>query len=232
MGNEYFFDFIFLIPFLMMLLSFLIISINLKKAGQRPPKRVPTLLKYNQNMGREVIFWPREEDMPFLRKLRRPDLASDPQMGPLIMCIPSRPQFWLLFIFNACVSIICIDAVTGGSLFMSSLLFGYFNYGTYEIWFMALLVLMVLWAAYNASQGIKKILFYEHGLKLLPFQNRKYYYNDIVQIEMEKKKKFLHSKMLFHITFKNGQELMLDSRDYTKLRENIEFWKQNLVWIM
>lgn len=232
MVNEYFFDFIFLIPFIMMLLSFVIISINLKKASQRPPKRVPTILKYNQNLGKEVIFWPHEEEMPVVRRLRRPDLVSDPELGPLIMSIPSRPEFWLLFIFNICVSIICIDVITGGSLFMSSLFFGYFDYHTYESGFIGMLVLMILWAAYNASQGIKKVLLYEHGLMLLPFQNRKYNYNDIVQIELMEKKKFLRRKTQCHISFKNGRELILDSRDYAKLKENIEFWKQNLVWIM
>lgn len=230
MASDLYLIYIFVIPIIIMILIYVAFRFNLRKVGQRPERRRPTLLKYGRSASREVVFWPREEDMPPLGRMVRADLSADPQLGPLIMKIPSRVGFWLLCILNLCICVLCVDALLGGTLIMTSLTYSYFELPRYKEIFAVLFVFMFFWGFFNLYRASNKILFYEHGIMLMPKRNAKYDYNDIVQVEVVENKRFGRKYIACRISFKNHRELIFDSGQYAHLKDNILFWKQNLVW--
>lgn len=230
MVTDFYLIYIFLIPIAIIIVIYVIFRINLRKASQQPSRRRPTLLKYNRHATREVIFWPCDAEMPTLGRMLRADVVSDPQLGPLIMVIPSRLEFWLLCVLNLCFCVLCVDALLGGTLIMNSLTYRYFDLLHYKEYVAAIFILMFFWGFFNLYRASNKILFYEHGIMLMPRRNRKYDYNDIVEIDLVEKKKFGHKNIICRISFKNNRELLFDSGKYSKLKDKILFWKQNLVW--
>ena len=230
MATDLYLIYIFVIPIVIMILIYVVFRVNIRKAGHKPARRRPTLLKYNRNSSREVIFWPHEEDMPPLRRMVRADIASDPQLGPLIMAVPSRAGFWLLCVLNLCICVLCVDALLGGTLIMTSLTYSYFELPRYKEIFAVLFVFMFFWGFFNLYRASNKILFYEHGIMLMPRRSAKYDYNDIVQVEVVTKKRFGRWNTACRISFKNHRELIFDSGQYARLQEKIVFWKRNLVW--
>lgn len=213
-----------------MVLIYVAFRFNLHKAGYKPTRRRPTQLNYNRNGSREVIFWPHEEDMPFLGHILRAGIASDPQLGPLIMKISSQVSIRLLCLLNLLICVICVDALVGGTLIMTSLTYTYFKMPQYREIFVLLFGFMALWGFLNLYRASKKIFFYEHGIMLMHQRNVKYDYNDIVQVEVVENKRFGRKNTICRISFKNHRELILDSRQYAHLHDKILFWRQNLVW--
>lgn len=230
MATELYLIYIFVIPIIIMMLIYVVFRVNLQKVSQKTPRRRPTLLKYNRNASHEIIFWPHEENMPPLNRILRADMTSDPQLGPLIMTVHSRIGFWFLFILNLIICVLCVDALLGGTLIMTSLTYSYFELPRYKEVFAIVFVFMFFWGFFNMYRAFNKILFYEHGIMLIPKRNVKYDYSDIVQVEVVENKRFGHKNTACRISFKNHRELIFDSGQYANLRDNILFWKQNLVW--
>lgn len=227
---DYYLLFIFIVPVAVIFLTYTIFRVNLRKASQKPSRRMPTQLKYNRSANREIIFWPKEEDMPPLRRFLRADMIADPQLGPLIMIIYSRIEFWLLLVLNIVICVLCIDSLLGGTLIMTALTYNYLELPKYHIMVVALLVFMFLWAIINVYRASNKILFYEHGIMLMPKHDDKYDYNDIINIDIYEKRRLLRKNVQCQISFKNSRNLLFDSRQYAKLGEKIIFWKKNLLW--
>ena len=89
---------------------------------------------------------------------------------------------------------------------------------------------MFFWGFFNLYRASNKILFYEHGIMLMPKRSIKYDYNDIVQIDLMEKKRLCYKIVKCQISFKNNRELVFNSSQYSKLKGKILFWKHNLVW--
>lgn len=222
--------YIFVIPLIAMVLIYVVFRRNLRKAGYRPTRRRPTQLNYNRGGSREVIFWPREEDMPSLGRMLRAEVVSDPQLGSLIMKISSQLSIRLLCLLNLLICVLCVDALVGGTLIMTSLTYSFFELPRYKEIFALVFGFMTIWGFLNVYRASKTIFFYEHGIMLTHQRNVKYDYNDIVQVEVVENKRFGHKSTICRISFKNHRELIFDSRQYADLHDKILFWRQNLVW--
>lgn len=229
-GNFYI-KYIFLIPVIILIAVYIVLRVNLRRAAKKTPRRQPSLIKIKHPAAASnIVFWPREKDMPDLRHKLRADMGADPQLGPLIMIISSNPVFSLLCILNLVIGVICLDALFEGVLFMKSLTYGYLDLATYRSLFGAILILMLVWGGVNIYRAFTKILFYEHGITLMPWQNTRYAYNDIEKIEIVSRHGLFGTKTMCRISLKNNRELVFDSSRYAKFNEQILFWKQNLVW--
>lgn len=227
---DYYLPYFFIGPIAVMILIYIIFRINLRKASQKPIRRLPTQLKYNRNGAREIIFWPHEEEMPSLRRFLRADILADPQLGPLIMIIYSRFEFWLLCILNLVICVLCVDALLGGTLIMTALTYNYFELTKYQAVIIIIFAFMFFWGFFNLYRASSRILLYEHGIILMPKRNTKYDYNDILQIDIMERKIIFRKIIQCRINFKNSRALLFDSSQYTKLKEKIVFWKKNLMW--
>lgn len=222
--------YIFLTPAVVVLLIYIVFRVNLNKVSQKPERRQPTQLKYNRLGIREVIFWPREEEMPSLRRFLRAGILHDPQLGPLIMIIYSRFEFWLLCMLNLIICILCADALLGGTLVMTAMAYNYLDLPKHQAVIIITFVFMFFWGFFNLYRTSNKILFYEHGLVVMPKRNNKYEYNDILEVDIFEKKLIFRKNIQCYISLKNSRALLFDGRQYAKLKAKIIFWQKNLMW--